>query len=668
MRRAQSGAIKKLSVDTKRASPELGSISYYLRPPASTRPSPVDIVDSRAIFCRVNVALRMSLFLTLASCANPSAVTEVLPAAAGPCPDNQIAHVGSTECRAVGATVIPVGFVAASWGFTATLPSTPCEGVTRAALGSDKCVPLDDCDAPFPPPGTDVVVSQRGGTYGGLNVVKTIDDATLAVKTGGTIAIDEGNYSHFVVTRNANLIGRCASKVKVVEPSSQGLIAAIISATANFSHMSFEGGQVLALTEGPVGSVATFDAVRISSPHTSISGRDDSKIVIRSSVIEGTKGPQSGTIGTVDGAQMEIVDSQIRHTDGIGGAFNRGTLTFTRVVVTEPLSTDTYTSLVTSGGAKFSAVESVIHTAEEFADLGTKGPDTKLVIARDEVSSVEIDRTEIVQEGREALTMFVADEGCYVRVRGSALYHRGSFTFHVHGGTQLSVSDTTIEGSTDRVRTRGVALLDRSSGVFDRVAMRGTQHVGFLAMGAGASLAMKESLLDGVAYRPEHVFYKDVKMISAGIVIGEGEPNLAVEGSTIRNVEGVGITIDSGTRARISGSIIENTSSLPEPVNIDTGPFMEPWASTYGEAIRFMHGALDLSESTIRNNEARGVGIYGGTALITDAKFLGNGVGLATLIPVRDVTERPMRAEADTVLLFNATFRGNKTDRAEILF
>lgn len=121
-----------------------------------------------------------------------------------------------------GEACTPLGWVQCPAGFRATgstcepiLPSTPCTGATRAALGQSTCVPIGDCNAAFPPANATHFVDPAGPID--ATHFRTIVAALAAAPDDAVIAISPGAYQQTLTpTKPVKLIGQCADRVTLI--------------------------------------------------------------------------------------------------------------------------------------------------------------------------------------------------------------------------------------------------------------------------------------------------------------------------------------------------------------------------------------------------------------------------------------------------------------------
>ncbi len=118
-------------------------------------------------------------------------------------------------CRALGWATCPVGFQATASSCQPILPTAPCTGASRAALGQRSCVPVGDCDAAFPPTNATHFVDPAGPLD--ATHFRTLVAALQAAPDGAVIALSPGTYSQTVrPTRPVTLVGRCPQQVSLI--------------------------------------------------------------------------------------------------------------------------------------------------------------------------------------------------------------------------------------------------------------------------------------------------------------------------------------------------------------------------------------------------------------------------------------------------------------------
>ena len=126
-------------------------------------------------------------------------------------------HAVPGRCFEAGWKTCPTGFELEASGEACTpvLPSSPCTGATRAALGATACVPIGDCAAPFPPSAATIFVEPDGGA--GPTRFGSLAAALVAAPAGATIAIADGTWRETLrPTKPVTLVGRCPARVTLI--------------------------------------------------------------------------------------------------------------------------------------------------------------------------------------------------------------------------------------------------------------------------------------------------------------------------------------------------------------------------------------------------------------------------------------------------------------------
>lgn len=195
---------------------------------------------------------------------------------------------GTDACSPVGTTHVPAGFVATAWGFEPVTPSEPCTGATIALLGKTSCEPIDDCSAAFPPAEATVAVRTGAAPYAGrsdLVVVATVAEALAQVKSGGVIAIDEGEFeSPTAITRSVSFVGRCTEKTSLHATDFVARIEARVN--VGFRSLSFTGASKAALLASSH-SVVVLDRVYLHGSGSGAESGNGALIQATRTVFEG---------------------------------------------------------------------------------------------------------------------------------------------------------------------------------------------------------------------------------------------------------------------------------------------------------------------------------------------------------------------------------------------
>ena len=241
-------------------------------------------------------------------------------------------------CAALGWTTCPSDFTRTATSCDPVLPSAPCLGATRAALGQTTCVPVGDCTAPFPPTAATFFVDADAGVD--ATHFRTIVAALTAAPAGATIAIAEGRYAESLKpTKPVKLIGRCSARVSIVGNPGLELIR---TRDVELEHVTVRDSILAARLE--LGASLTLRHVILEDNlRSGIQALDrGTQVVLDDVVIRGT-GPDPATatfgqgIALGSAAQLTLTDVELRGNGETALFLNQaGTAaTLTRVVVSD---------------------------------------------------------------------------------------------------------------------------------------------------------------------------------------------------------------------------------------------------------------------------------------------------------------------------------------------
>ncbi len=248
-------------------------------------------------------------------------------------------------CTAIGWSTCPAGFVRATsgWSCEPTLPSTPCTGATRAALGSTNCTPVGDCDAPFPPASATLFVDATfaAGMIDATHF-STIAAALTAASPGATIAVAPGTYREALVpTKPVTLLGRCAARVQLI-----GSPAIFVDGTKGITLEGFTLREsILAARVERTGALTLRHAVLEANQRSAVQALDvGTRVVLEDVVVRDTRpDPATQTFGqgiaASYGAQVTLTDVELTGNRETGLFLDREqtSATLTRTVVSNTL-------------------------------------------------------------------------------------------------------------------------------------------------------------------------------------------------------------------------------------------------------------------------------------------------------------------------------------------
>lgn len=273
------------------------------------------------------------------------ACVEIVAEAA--CGANRMPEIGKSDCQPVGWTsACPEGFVAGrdGWGCVDRFvgPAPTCAGATREDLRTGKCVPIGNCNAPFPPSAATLFVDDDG--IEDATHFRTLKQALGAAGKGATIAVEAGTYGEFIdlFADDVSVVGRCAEKVIFETPTPGGSRSGVrfpALGRARLSGVTITGYRGAIAAEG--GELVVEDSLIDGNETLGVYAFTGAKVTIRRSKISHTTpGPMLGSavvIKTGSVVTLEdsaVVDNYFRHVtvDGRDAAPDVSTLIATRTV------------------------------------------------------------------------------------------------------------------------------------------------------------------------------------------------------------------------------------------------------------------------------------------------------------------------------------------------
>lgn len=539
--------------------------------------------------------------------------------AAHACVPGTVAFFGQARCTAVGPGECPSGFTrdASGFGCMPVFAKTTCTGASRPRLGERSCVPVGDCNAPFPPPGAAYFVddSYTAGQLDGTHFA-TIQAAVAAAPSGATIAIEEGSYSGTVTLPKAvTLVGRCAAKVTL-----SGAGAATPGLEVMKKLKAFARG--LTITDFEVGVSAgggadvSLDGLVVqSNRRLGILGADaGTRVLAKGIVIRGTLPDASGRFGHgaasgFDG-ELTIEDSAITDSSEMGaGAQRDGRINIVRSVVSGVVQRTSNKAYGWGVGTQTGGQATVIESA--ILDTFTGG-----VVAAENRSAVRLERSYVggvrrgpaTNGGTFAAAALAQNEGASLDIIGSTLAGSDRYGVFVNAGARATISSTAVRDlSGSPLDGAGVQVAEKSSATVTTSAVLASTVSGLLNAGTLDATDLYVGEVTGAAVA-SHGTTKVVRLIvsdlqpgkglnaelSAALYVGDGN-SLEASEVIVRKAHGLGaLALGSGTMLSIRRSAI---SDIQAPEDF----------SGYGLAAT--QGAeVTLEDAVI--GKARDVGVY----------------------------------------------------------
>lgn len=577
------------------------------------------------------------------SAAGESAPTLALPVAApASCGGGTMPSLASGACEAVGPTSCPNGFTPAGdgWGCTATVPAAACTGATRATLGKTECVPVDDCDAPFPPTGAKVVH----------------DSAELAAELavaplGAKFALESGNYGPITTDQDVTLVGRCASKVIVKGPGTRGVLIQQ-DRKVTLRSMTITGFQA--------GIVAYYFNPRVEISNVVLSKNQigivagEASVKISQSVIEGRPGTAAADAAVTAqlGAKIALDDVDVRDAGVAFAAYDSpGAVDVRRSVVTYNGPAREARLVLAYRGGTVTITESTLRTREAgFAALGTdlEGlPPAKVL----KPGSLHVVASEIVQRGldRRERGLVLIGAGATALFEGTTLVHQSDVAVLAgEPGSAATFTDSVIRAEpTSDLQRWAVSVLRGASSTLTRTAVVDAYQNALLVGHQGSRITLDHALVTNTKFGGPG---PAAELGGVGMAIGVSDGgSLITTDSAVVASEQFAILGDGDARLELTRTLIDGTKT--------TG------AGLGGFGVAATNGAqLFMDASAVRGSAEAALMFLGSQAIVQSSRFSANKVGVQLQgVALIEAKERPRTSVAEQVVFFSNLFENNVT-------
>lgn len=452
-----------------------------------------------------------------------------------------------------------------------------------------------------------------GGSDGSkAKPVTTIAAALALVTEGGRVALAAGDYPESLVpTKSMEVVGRCASMVKITGVTGTGATAATVVIHTTPAGVTLRNLQIGGAASGIVvidsaATKATLDGIWINKATRDALLVNGSKVVVdvKHTLIQGTLADAIGTLGEgvdVGGGAQVVVDSSAvidNLTTGVNSLDSGTKITFTNGLVegtTAQVSDGFYgygmvangSALVITGSAivanvgrsaigyypktSVSITDSVIEkSTPDAASDSAVGLDAELgasvtatrtiilgsraggVICSGKGSKATIDQTFIADTTSQAVSLagdgIEADTGGTVHVLDSALVrNKGAAIGGFGKGTLLDIKSCLLEGTT---LVSGLV----APGVFTQTSASATIDSSALVANVGAGLAVMSNSSATLTHSLIAGTLPNVKGNNGGGVLATGATSLAIAASAILENKTFGVFSDGPLT--MDGSVI----------------------------------------------------------------------------------------------------------------
>ena len=582
--------------------------------------------------------------------------TPVAAAVLDSCAAGTMISLDGTSCAPVGVTssALAAGFEMNEdgWGFHAVRPARQCTGATRTVLGETACVPIDDCDAAFPPANATVVRPDAAASLASI---------VAAAKPGSVIALESGTYAlgaqTITVNGDVSIIGRCARDVILTAPSAAEPLY-VTRGNVSIAGLTVRGAKT--------GLYITGNASNVHVKHVLFEGvasgvrlYQGAKATIEESVVDTagftSKDPVSGVVAQ-GGAKVEIVASDVRDTTEPLAALESGTTVgVRRSSITSRVESDAIGLLAMVGGA-ITLEESVLTVGR--AAMGVAGRSRQYSNARDSASIV-IKRSELLQSDLPFSSVLLgAMGGAHVTLEESTLRHSSAIALQsFESGSVVTLKGTvvTTHDKPGSQATAIVAIAGARAELFQSAIVRARAY-GIVVFDEGGQLTLEGSLVTGTYPGVASVGSDGASAI--GIVVAK-DATATLRDSVLFANEQVALSLGYAARVDADGLVVDDTRTSAD--------------GSLGEGIIAMDDAkLFLHGGVVRRSAHLAIDILRAGGLIESSSFEHNAGGAINVweSTFEKSTAAPGEPGDRALLLVGNTFKetGEEVQQGDVRF
>jgi hypothetical protein len=480
------------------------------------------------------------------------------------------------------------------WGYEA-IAGAACAGDQFAVLGQASCVPVDDCSAPFPPPGANFVVSQN---LTGPNVRATLDEALSATPPGGVVALDEGSYPSLSIKSGVTIVGRCASTTTVGD----GVHNAVYVDGAKVSLRSLTLSSASSPIAVALGSVHA-DRVILRNAKVSIGVMGQgASVTLTNSLVVGLSADSLGGMAA-QGGQLDIESSEIRAVTSGLLATDPGSKIEVRGSVVSVVDSATSSGLEASAHGNLEADGVLVRSTA--ARLVAAHADTGTIGATPAPGTMTINASVLEQQGAEltdAPAVYMGD-GSQLTLTDTTLRHQALIGVMADSG-KATLERVSVLGNSATNTLRAALYVGKGATAnVDALAVPWAQGVGVM-VDSGAQLALSGSLVANVVRRDQG---QEAILVSGG--------NATVTSCELANNQQSGIVAIGGATVSVESTLVHDSAST------DGSPFA-------GAVI--LHSSATVDGSFFARN-GEGIIAAGSAVVATNTVFLSHHVALRAM-------------------------------------
>jgi hypothetical protein len=478
------------------------------------------------------------------------------------------------------------------WGCVDSVPRAACDASSREDVTTGACVPVGDCNAPFPPPDATLFVNATGPTD--ATHFTSISAAIAAATSQSVIAVDSGTYADIIEfsSRAPTIIGRCASKVIVTSAGGPRAGVFVHDATGGrirgVTITGFPGGVLL---EG--GDLVLEDVIVDKNDTVGLFAKFDATVTIRRSKLSRTVAGGSGEVGgglvAYAGSVITIEDSAL-----VDNYFRNATVQGkgTRLEVSRSViarNTKLSASAPSAGlSVDEAATARISHSViTDSAGLGVHSSGAGSVA---ELDQAIVRRATGVLEDSQGIAI-LAQEGARVSLTSSAITDQGVLGAYAGTGATIAMKSSVVRGPPASQKTefgRGAQAADDGS-----LDLENTAFIGLPQSGIGVQ--------HGGHARVEHVYVRDSRPIP----------------ESIGDFGGFGLMVEESSDAKVAHSTFEHNALSGMTSAVDStieGEFVlvratqEVDTAGQGSGMQLARGAsITLTRSAIVENTGTSV-------------------------------------------------------------
>ncbi|MBS2020448.1 MAG: hypothetical protein JST00_46755 [Deltaproteobacteria bacterium] len=459
------------------------------------------------------------------------------------------------------------------WGCEAIVAPTACVGATRETMGQLGCVPVGDCNAPFPPPGATHFVSPSATPD--ATHFTNVAEAVAAAPAGAVVAVDQGAYTGSVrITKDLTVVGRCPEKVSLNAQLDEPAFRILAKASVRGFTLQ---KTVIGISIAPGGELRLEDTVLDGNSLAGISLSDgNGKLDAARIVVRGTRPSSGGDRGM--GLNVQASSTAVIRDASFAGnsgqnvrVSSSSTATLERVILRDGRPSPAFDfgrGLQLQGGAKATLTRAAVIDDYE---IGIAAGDGTTLDLKD----VVVARTKLAKSGSfgRALNAF---GGAIVNVDGLHAYDNHDASIMVaEKGTRVAIRRSVIaDTQLDRDGYVGRALTTQEGASLEveDSAVVGSRESALAVFGQGSRAVIRRAVITQTSPNASDVFGHGALVTLGGALL--------VEDVEISRSAGFGIGVGDGSarivRARIRGNAVGLYAQDGTTVREVTDPSLEP--------------------------------------------------------------------------------------------